>query len=336
MRKHPNGPKSCSSCFITFTVLLLTIAGTAHAGPDPAQETRDDMQRIGHAMEKYIRESLAPGGADDIEPPVEYCVWQGTFDRLSLPVISHESLEKLLVPDYLEELPASDAWGRLYEFRLSDDVVVSNVASILSQGSDGLFEGQFYDGGYTTKPEEDLIWSNFVFVRRPLVDPQDYSTQAYEAMGVVGATLRSWLLDQIGGSPMMPTDDPDVTLEEVDRVTHSEIVDNLIPNDFFVYTRCVPKLDPWGRAYDYYIDEDLLAERVLAIRTAGADGLVEGATYDRQPVVDANADLVWSDGVFFREPATFIDGFESGDLSGWSSSVGLPVGRIHASAQDRN
>ena len=96
-----NNPKF--KCLVAFVSSLLIPASTSFAGPDPAQATRSDMQRIGHAMEKYIV-NLFLGGWNG-GPPVEYRVWQGTFDRDGLPIISHADLEKLLVPSFLDELP---------------------------------------------------------------------------------------------------------------------------------------------------------------------------------------------------------------------------------------
>lgn len=289
------------------------------AGVDPVQATRDEMLRIGQAMNAYLENHPTVFYEADLQ---QFCIWSGPdFRRNNAPVLSHAQLKSRLVPDYLESLPATDAWGNPYEFRYHPQT--ASGFAILSPGADGVFEADNWDnysGRYTGDPADDLVWAEWLFVRQPPIPGEHYRDQADEAIRAVGAGLRSWLVDQTGSPLPPPTDDPEVVLDPEDLVSHQEVLDALIPAEDFFYTRCVPEFDPWGRAYDYYIHQDLIAERVLALRTAGKGTQIEGSSYDRRPVSEPEADLVWSDGVYFREPALFVDGFESGDTSAWSMS----------------
>jgi hypothetical protein len=84
--------------------------------------------------------------------------------------ISHEELEKLLVPQYIQAIPKTDGWGHPYEFYLNaEDLLGQQVMGIRSPGRDGAFSTTEYVVGPFT-PEsfnEDIVWSDGYFVRWP-------------------------------------------------------------------------------------------------------------------------------------------------------------------------
>ncbi len=119
-------------------------------------------------------------------------------------------------------------------------------------------------------------------------------------MNLVGKALMSWVTDQVGaaaagaaatvpirdyGSPL-----PRDTLETM-----------LVPR----YLPKVPEFDAWGSAIEYRFNADnLSADRLMAIRSAGSDRIFSTDTYALggfDPRAYAE-DLVWVDGIFVRWP----------------------------------
>lgn len=90
------------------------------------------------------------------------------MDRI--PIVSHQELTELLVPDYIESIPEKDGWGNLYEFRLDKQHVFNTgIMSIRSAGSDRTFSGNRYERGTFAPIDtvEDLVWMDGFLVRWP-------------------------------------------------------------------------------------------------------------------------------------------------------------------------
>ncbi|MEM8930801.1 MAG: hypothetical protein AAGE94_06485 [Acidobacteriota bacterium] len=286
---------------------------------DPALETRDTMWRIAQAIDgRHHSLNLA-----------RYCVWSwGTFDRTVYPLMSHAEAEALLVPDHLDELPAVDAWGHPFEFRFVDRPYSLSDIAVLSPGADGVFEATPYTGGYITDPHDDLVWADRVFVRQPLIPSSLWRDQAAEAIGEMGTWLTFWYSDHTGTDRPLPTEQTTVDFSTANPVDPATLFERLVPSpELFAYTRCIPPLDPWGTPYevvDFFAPEQIAwppNDVVFGLRSAGSDGVFEGAIYDRQAVGDPTADLVWAGRVPFRFPTLFADGFESGTSAGWDHVV---------------
>lgn len=81
-------------------------------------------------------------------------------DLDDIPVISAEELAGLLVPDYLDELPVSDGWGRPLEFRLAREPRRDHWLAVRSAGADGGFSALEVQSGPAppTDSGADVVW----------------------------------------------------------------------------------------------------------------------------------------------------------------------------------
>lgn len=77
-------------------------------------------------------------------------------------------------------------------------------------------------------------------------------------------------------------------------VTFDDLDSALTPN----YMKTVPKVDAWGRPYEFAFEG-----RVYAIRSAGRDGIYEGTDYEPTATDSPDCDLVYSNGNFVTWPA---------------------------------
>lgn len=77
-------------------------------------------------------------------------------------------------------------------------------------------------------------------------------------------------------------------------VTFDTLEDALTPN----YMQSVPKVDGWGRPYEFGYEG-----RVYAIRSAGRDGIFESTDYVPNPTDSPDCDIVYSNGRFVTWPA---------------------------------
>jgi hypothetical protein len=85
-------------------------------------------------------------------------------------VSSFAQLKKLLVPQYIQELPERDGWGNPFEYRLNvKDPTVKSAMSIRSPGRDGRFSGLRYAVGPFPRADydHDIVWANGYFVQWP-------------------------------------------------------------------------------------------------------------------------------------------------------------------------
>lgn len=141
--------------------------------------------------------------------------------------------------------------------------------------------------------------------------------QTFAEMRNVGTALFLWLTDQASedGASGDPKETPACVSTqkkkgggceavEIDRlpvISHRELTRLLVPK----YIAAIPEKDDWGNPYEFRLDrKHVLNKSVMAIRSAGADGVFSGDRYDGpgfQPA-EANEDLVWIDGFFFRWP----------------------------------
>jgi type II secretory pathway pseudopilin PulG len=124
----------------------------------------------------------------------------------------------------------------------------------------------------------------------------------------VGTAMMSWLIDELdedlttdlgadrdGGS--WSVEDPSRSYE---RVSRERIVALLVPD----YIAVVPEHDGWGHTLEFAVNDDLLGESVLSIRSPGEDGVFDAELYQPRSFVstDYDRDVVWADGYFVRWP----------------------------------
>jgi hypothetical protein len=140
--------------------------------------------------------------------------------------------------------------------------------------------------------------------RAALTDAQAQA-QTAEDIRNVGNAMFAWLVDQVSlappGSPQASSAFT-VDLALYEAISHSQLESVLVPQ----YIEAVPELDGWGHHYDYYLDTvNILADRVMAIRSPGRDGAFTGDFYTAGSFDpgQVDEDIVWADGDFVRWPA---------------------------------
>jgi hypothetical protein len=292
----------------------------------PARHTQGEIDAVVNAAFAWVIDQVGRLGP----PPFGLCQ-SVTGDVSLVPTISAGDLAGLLVPDYIAAVPTLDGWGNPYDYRLDvGDPFTPPFLAVRSAGADGAFEGTVYPSGDAPDPDADLVELPGLVGRRiPRLDPVSLQERAKLEISAIGSALFAWITDQLGvaGPSLEPSASRLRGTYDVGAVTPISAADLaalLVPN----YIACIPEFDPWGTAYDYRLNGDLLGAQVAVIRSAGDDGTFEGDVYPVGGFVPEEffRDLVWADGLFIRMPTgprtlIFSDGFESGELWGtWSCS----------------
>ena len=125
-------------------------------------------------------------------------------------------------------------------------------------------------------------------------------------INLVGKAMMSWVSDQAGAAAAggavitVPINDWGAPLDQED------IEDMLVPQ----YLPNVPMFDAWGGQIEYRLmTGNLSSDKLMAIRSAGADRIFSTDTYVAGPFDPRiyTEDLVWVDGVFMRWPQKPVD-----------------------------
>jgi type II secretory pathway pseudopilin PulG len=131
----------------TILVVLLASVWTQSVSAEETdlqkqKRTMSDLQAIGRAIERYI--------ADHDRYP-SASTWSELSDQLS--------------PIYIREIPALDAWGVGFSFVFNaDGYFVGSCAKGATRCTALMLIG---DGGETTHPADDVIFSNEKFLQWP-------------------------------------------------------------------------------------------------------------------------------------------------------------------------
>lgn len=130
------------------------------------KRTVADIRNVGTAMFSWLTDQDTE--ADEQSPSEKKVSPRADLNKYSH--LSHQELEKILVPEYLQSLPATDGWGHPYEYYL--DAVSpggSQVLAIRSAGRDGKFSATEYEVGPFSPEDfdEDIVWMDGYFVRWP-------------------------------------------------------------------------------------------------------------------------------------------------------------------------
>jgi hypothetical protein len=162
-----SGELICSACDCKrFRKVAATAAGTVAAQPriddrEALKQTVGDLRDVGVAMMSWLTDEVSAGAAG--QSAAYFAIQQ-------VPVISHQELQGILSPAYLEAVPERDGWGHPYEFYLNvSDLNARRVMAVRSPGRDGRFSGDTYSMG-SFDPErfdEDIVWADGFFVRWP-------------------------------------------------------------------------------------------------------------------------------------------------------------------------
>lgn len=135
---------------------------------DHAQATMGRILEVGRALHAWARDTRLERGR---RQPTSRMPKQVRWDRC--PAVQRAELEALLVPAYLRELPAEDAWERPLQFCLDRRLAGSEQQyGVRSAGSDGRYGTDRYEvGGFPdTSLDADLVWMDGYFIRWP--EPQ--------------------------------------------------------------------------------------------------------------------------------------------------------------------
>jgi len=148
------------------------------------KRTMADIRNLGTALFSWLTDQVeateaeqqAENGTASDSPPRGNVddTRQTTIDIQDYPLISREDLEDYLVPQYIEAIPETDAWGNPYEVRLNiDNLMARSVMSIRSPGRKGYYSGEVYkiEGFDSTDFDQDLVWADGFFVRWPQPAP---------------------------------------------------------------------------------------------------------------------------------------------------------------------
>jgi prepilin-type N-terminal cleavage/methylation domain-containing protein len=124
------------------------------------RRTMAEMHLTGKAMMSWLTDHLAGAAAGAITT---------SFDMADYgSVTPWETVESILSPVYMPEVPKLDGWNHPYEYRLKhQDPEQSHTMAIRSPARDGLYSGDVYTfGGFSpTEYEQDLVWVEGFFVR---------------------------------------------------------------------------------------------------------------------------------------------------------------------------
>jgi hypothetical protein len=154
-------------------VLPLTgpVQGASAAQGSPQQvQTINDIRSVGTAMFHWYKDQLAPRRSPETHESAEKAAESKSQTLADIPVISNEDLARLLVPKYIDAIPAKDGWGKPYEFRLqTQDPNAVRVMALRSAGQDGQYSGDTYEVSDFPGEDQtqDIAWIDGYFVRWP-------------------------------------------------------------------------------------------------------------------------------------------------------------------------
>jgi hypothetical protein len=124
----------------------------------------------------------------------------------------------------------------------------------------------------------------------------------------VGTAMYTWYKDEIAPKRSEEThkkaeaesEAKSVDITAVPAISREELEKILVPK----YIAAIPETDGWGHRYEFYLNKDPNAVRVMEVRSAGRDGQFSGNVYEvgafEPPEYDQ--DVVWVDGYFMRWP----------------------------------
>jgi hypothetical protein len=165
------------SVYFVLSLAVLSPASFAAApGPQPSddaarlQRTLKAVRDVGVAGFSWLTDKI--GDDPNLEEGRSIVTVEGaTLDWSQCPLISHSDLVKILVPNFIYEVPSVDGWGNPLEFCLNRKNLLTHsyVLGVRSSGRDGKFEsGSFKKGSFDpTDFDRDVVWLDGEFVAWP-------------------------------------------------------------------------------------------------------------------------------------------------------------------------
>ncbi|MEO8195619.1 MAG: hypothetical protein ABI689_02740 [Thermoanaerobaculia bacterium] len=135
------------------------------------------------------------------------------------------------------------------------------------------------------------------------------TSRAQADLEQVHAAMYAWYLDIVSGIatterkasdgiPLCPGSPP-VDVTQVPPISVEDLRVLLVPQ----YISAIPAFDPWEHPYEYRLNlPNLLGFSVIALRSAGADGLFEGSTYEVGTTNGPSDDLLIYNTTQVRQP----------------------------------
>jgi prepilin-type N-terminal cleavage/methylation domain-containing protein len=128
------------------------------------KRTVADIRNTGTAMFSWLTDQVGAAAAGaDATSTVE-------MDPYNDAKKEPDELRELLVPRYMQEIPAVDGWKNEYEFYLNDTAPLDpQVMLIRSGGRDGDLTATEYEVSSfdPTDYDQDIVWADGFFVRWP-------------------------------------------------------------------------------------------------------------------------------------------------------------------------
>jgi hypothetical protein len=290
----------------------------------PYAQTAADVRAVGTAMMSWLTDQIS--FSEKAKAGSALYAASSTVDVANYPVITREDLAAILVPQYISAIPELDGWGHAYEYRLeTSNFAKTKIMLVRSAGADGIFDTSVYTPGQMSSFDQDVVWADGFWVIEPgpsMIDVRERQRRVFHDLLNIGTAMMSWLTDNISFASHAMTSSTQCDLGAHTPISAASLATKLTPQ----YIQYVPELDPWGNPYDYYLDTLIQSNRVMAIRSRGRDGIVEGQVYQQGTffVGDLDRDMVWCDGFYVQYPSdldamVFLDDFESTDTRFWSA-----------------
>ena len=195
-------------------------------------------------------------------------------------------------PELARWLPVKDGWGHPLRFVFNGDEI-----GVISFGADGQPDIRYEDpsdsrvGTIPSTPDRDIILANNQFIQKPET-PKTSLERAMREIRSIATAMESFAVD----NDRYPG--PTSGLKTI-----AAVAGDLEP----IYIKTLPRVDPWGQPYwvwsngkSYIIvsgASDAALDRSYLVGDAAAPDLKEGVETS-----DAQADIVFLDGVFVRYP----------------------------------
>jgi hypothetical protein len=137
----------------------------------------------------------------------------------------------------------------------------------------------------------------------PKNDPA--TQQTIHDVRTVGTAMWNWYKDQMANRPphehAKPADALTADFDRVPVISREDLAKVLVPK----YIPAIPEKDGWGHPYEFRLNaQNLDADWMMAVRSAGRDGKFSGTSYKvfGFPPAEKDRDITWIDGFFATWP----------------------------------
>ena len=130
------------------------------------KRTVADIRNTGTAMFSWLTDQVGAAAAGQSQTETATSI----VELKHYPLVSRDDLVKILLPQYMQRVPATDGWGHPYEYYLNvANPLAPQVMGIRSPGRDGEFSAVSYSVGPFDPDDfdEDVVWTDGFFVRWP-------------------------------------------------------------------------------------------------------------------------------------------------------------------------